>query len=128
MAEGDRPPTFTAAVVDREQKMTTVWYRFISALARRVFGAGQVATINTAVVADAAAITLNHISSNYHAAGVGYLQADAATWVSGLTELKTDVNTLTTQLQDTRTQLNLAISLVNELKATVDQVLAALNE
>ncbi len=36
MAEGDRPPTFTAAVVDREDKMTPVWYRFISALTRRV--------------------------------------------------------------------------------------------
>jgi hypothetical protein len=50
MAEGDRPPTFTAAVVDQDQKMTPVWYRFISSMARRLFAASQVDTIATADV------------------------------------------------------------------------------
>lgn len=117
MAEGDRPPTFTQPVVDKDAKMVPVWYRFLSALARRLLAASQVETITTADIA-ASAVS---VTGNYTAAGVAYAQADAATWVAGLTELKSDVNALIAELNTNR-------ALVNELKAKLNELTAALNE
>lgn len=56
-------------------------------------------------VADAVASTVS-ITSTPNAAGVAYAQADAATWVTMLNELKTDVNTLVTNTNSAIAQLN----------------------
>jgi hypothetical protein len=126
--EALRPPVYAARVIIANTlAMTPEWYRPLANLFARVLGLSQVTSITTANVAAAAAITQDPITNSYTAAGAGYLQATAQTWVDGLTELKADVNTLTDQLQDTRTQLNLAIALVNELKAKHNSQTAALN-
>jgi hypothetical protein len=126
--EALRPPVYSARVIIANTlAMTPEWYRPLANLFARVFGLSQVTSITTANVAAAAAITQDPITNSYTAAGAGYLQATAQTWVDGLTELKTDVNVLTDQLQDTRTQLNLAIALINELKAAHNSQTAALN-
>lgn len=58
-----------------------------------------------AAVADAVPSTVS-ITSTPNAAGVAYAQADAATWVTMLNELKTDVNTLVTNTNAAIAQLN----------------------
>jgi cell division protein FtsB len=118
MAEGDRPPTYTAAVVDREQKMTPVWYRFITSLARRLLAASQVETIATADIAASAVA----VSSADAATQTGaYVQADVQTIATLANELKTDLTALIAEINANR-------ALVNELKATVNEITAALNE
>lgn len=63
-----------------------------------------------AAVADAVASAAN-AALNPNAAGVAYLQADAATWVAMLNEHKTQINLL-------KTDLNLAITQLNALLAS----------
>jgi hypothetical protein len=58
-----------------------------------------------AAVADAVPSTVS-ITSTPNAAGLVYAQADAATWVAMLNELKADVNTLVTNTNAAITQLN----------------------
>jgi hypoxanthine phosphoribosyltransferase len=126
--EALRPPVYAARVIIANTlAMTPEWYRPLANLFARVLGLSQVTSITTPNVAAAAAITQDPITNSYTAAGAGYVQLTAQTWVDGLTELKADVNILTDQLQDTRTQLNLAIALVNELKAKHNSQTAALN-
>lgn len=56
-------------------------------------------------VANAVPVSVS-ISSTPNAAGVAYAQADAATWVAMLNEIKTDFNTLVTETNAAITQLN----------------------
>lgn len=56
-------------------------------------------------VANAVPVSVS-ISSTPNAAGVAYLQADAATWVTMLNEIKTDFNTFVTETNAAITQLN----------------------
>lgn len=152
MAEGDRPPTFSAPVVDDRRVMTTVWYRFLTALARRILGAAQVSTITTTDVgpsavsvtsADISALTSPLVTSADAATqGAGYVQADVQSIATLANELKTDVNSIVTVQNTDRTltnelkaDVNALVSeidtisdLVNELKATVNSLTAALNE
>jgi hypothetical protein len=118
MAEADRPPTFTARVVDDAAKMTTVWYRFISGLARRVFAASQIAEITTA---DIATSTISTTSANAATQGGGYVQADVQTIATLANELKTDLAALIVEY-------NTTVALVNELKSTINEVTTALRE
>jgi peptidoglycan hydrolase CwlO-like protein len=62
-----------------------------------------------ASVANAAASAVNAVL-NPNAAGVAYLQADAATWVTMLNEHKANINQLTADLNAAITQLNLLMS------------------
>jgi hypothetical protein len=59
-----------------------------------------------AAVVDQAASTVVVTSPNGNAAGVAYLQADAATWVTLLNELKSDLNTLVTDHNQLTTKVN----------------------
>jgi len=56
-------------------------------------------------VANAVPVSVS-IASTPNAAGVAYLQADAATWVAMLNEIKTDFNTFVTEANAAITQLN----------------------
>lgn len=100
---------------------TRPWLNFFRLIALLFERLRSQATITTADVTAAAAITNNPISS---ADADATYSANEQTLIN---ELKTDVNTLTNQLQDTRTQLNLAIALVNELKAKHNTQITALN-
>jgi len=82
-----------------------------------IVGTGNYATgaiggtvLLAAAVADAVASSAN-AALNPNAAGVVYLQADAATWVAMLNEHKTQINLL-------KTDLNLAITQLNALLAS----------
>lgn len=152
MAESDRPPVHTHAVVDDKRIITTPWYRFFQAIARRILNASQVATITTSDISastiavsssDVSALTDPLVTSaDAGAAGAGYVQATAATWVTLMNELKTDVNAIVTVQNTDRTlvneckadinslvaQFNTMATLVNELKSTVNEITAALDE
>ena len=58
-----------------------------------------------AALVDQAASTVN-VAATPNAAGVGYLQADAATWVTLLNELKSDLNALVVDHNSLRAKLN----------------------
>jgi peptidoglycan hydrolase CwlO-like protein len=62
----------------------------------------------SAAVANATASTVTAVL-NPNAAGVAYLQADAATWVAMLNEHKTNINQLKTDLNAAITQINLLL-------------------
>jgi len=62
-----------------------------------------------ASVANATASAVNAVL-NPNAAGIAYLQADAATWVAMLNEHKTNINQLTADLNAAITQLNLLMA------------------
>ena len=128
MAEGDRPPTFTQVVVDKDAKMVPVWYRFISAIARKVFGASQVGTITTADIASATASTVSITSATAATQTGAYVQADVQSIATLANELKSDVNTLVTDLNNLITIQNLDRALVNELKSKINDLTAALSE
>lgn len=128
MAEVSRPPVNTTPVIEANNTMTRSWYRALQNLFRWVFNVQQLAVISTADVAAAADVTANPIAStDPTAAGVGYLQATAATWVTLIQELKTDVNTLTTQINLINAQLTLNATLTNELKTRLNAINSALN-
>lgn len=146
MAEGDRPPTFTAAVTDKDAKMTAVWYRFIAAIARRLFGAGQVATITTADIAASAVSTTSTSLITVSDPFITAADADATYDTAErdlINQLKLNLNSLvtfhsnptTTLVNELKTDLNALVAevntlatLVNELKATVNSITAALKE
>lgn len=65
--------------------------------------------LEAASVAPVPASTLS-ITSTPNAAGAAYVQADAATWVAMLNEIKTDFNALIVEYNALRVQLNLTIS------------------
>jgi uncharacterized protein YoxC len=87
-------------------------------------------------------------SANAATQGVGYVQADVQSIATLANELKGDVNTLVTDvnalitiqadrtltnevksdLNSHITEFNTLVALVNELKATVNDITAALNE
>lgn len=63
--------------------------------------------VSGGAVVDAAALTSTDVTSaNGNAAGAGYVQADAATWVTLMNETKGDVNALRTDAGALRTKLN----------------------
>ena len=62
-----------------------------------------------AAVADQAASTVS-VTSSPNAAGAAYLQADPATWVTMLNELKTDINQLVTDVNALTTKFNSSLS------------------
>ncbi len=128
MAEGDRPPTFSAAVTDKDAKMTPVWYRFISALARRLLAASQVATITTTDIAAASTSSVAVASADAATQGVGYVQADVQSIATLANELKADLTTLVTNVNSLIAIQNLDRALVNELKAKLNEITAALNQ
>jgi len=103
----DNRADFDAHVIDTTTHGTT----------GAIVGTGNYATgaiggtvLLAAAVADAVASAAN-AALNPNAAGVAYLQADAATWVAMLNEHKTQINLLATDL-------NLAITQFNALLAS----------
>jgi hypothetical protein len=60
-------------------------------------------------VSEVPASTLS-IAATPNAAGATYVQADAATWVAMLNEIKTDFNALIVEHNALRAQLNLSLS------------------
>jgi len=98
----DNRADFDAHVIDTTTHGTT----------GAIVGTGNYATgaiggtvLLAAAVADAVASAAN-AALNPNAAGVAYLQADAATWVAMLNEHKTQINLLATDLNLAITQLN----------------------
>lgn len=73
------------------------------------------AVLLSSAVANAAASAVSAVL-NPNAAGLAYLQADAATWVAMLAEHKTQINQLTTDLNAAITQINALLAAMRTAK------------
>src|SRR5262245_49149846 len=115
MAEASRPPVSTTAVIEDDLRMTRPWYRALSNLFRWILNLQQLGQITTADIPDSAVTAAATVTSaDGTAAGVGYVQATAATWVTLMNETKADVNTNAAKLDALVAEMNTIGDLVNE--------------